>query len=162
MNTGKFSAGINAAKGDAPLDSAPLGSAPLGSAPQESAPLDNAPLGGTKAEATKRLQIGLFGLGSMVLLIGLATIIGNQADRTQESAVPEAAPTTEPVETPQQRDPLASAGIVPDIPAEPAAGASGAPGASGATGQSGAQGQSVEDVGPRGNGSPPASNAPQN
>ncbi|WP_206742020.1 hypothetical protein [Erythrobacter longus] len=130
-------------------------------AAKDDAPLDGAPLGGTKAEATQRLQIGLFGLVSMVLLIGLATIIGNQADRTQESAVPDAAPTTEPAETSQQRDPLASAGIVPDIPAEPTPGASATPGASGAAGQQG-EGQPVEDVGPRGNGSPPASNAPKN
>ncbi|UAB79153.1 hypothetical protein INR77_05570 [Erythrobacter sp. SCSIO 43205] len=73
--------------------------------------------GGSKAESTQRLQIGLFGLGSMVLLIGLATIIGNQANLTQESAVPQAAPTTEPSEATQQRDPLADAGIVP-LPVE--------------------------------------------
>lgn len=82
-------------------------------------PPEGAPLGGTQAEATQRLQVGLFGLGSMVLLIGLASVIGNQADRTQEGAVPEAAPTTEPTEAAPQRDPLADAGIVPDMPAEP-------------------------------------------
>ena len=65
------------------------------------------------------MQVGLFGIGAMVLLVGLASIIGNQADLTEESAVPEAAPTTEPTEAPPQRDPLADAGIVPDIPAEP-------------------------------------------
>lgn len=73
---------------------------------------------GAKAEATQRLQIGLSGLASMVLLIGLATIIGNQADQTRDGAVPQAAPTTEPTEAPTQRDPLADAGIVPDLPAE--------------------------------------------
>ena len=78
-----------------------------------------APFDGAKAEAAQRLQVGLFGLGSMVLLIGLATIIGNQADATQERAVPDAAPTTEPVDAAPQRDPLADAGIVPDVPAEP-------------------------------------------
>ncbi|MEM1053815.1 MAG: hypothetical protein AAGI28_17160, partial [Pseudomonadota bacterium] len=82
-------------------------------------PPDSAPLGGTKAEATQRLQIGLFGLGSMVLLIGLATVIGNQADLTQQSAVPDAAPTTEPTDAQTQSNPLADAGIVPDIPVEP-------------------------------------------
>lgn len=104
MTGGKFQRHINAAQsGTAEGD----------------APPEGAPLGGTKAEATQRLQIGLFGLGSMVLLIGLATVIGNQADLTQESAVPEAAPTTEPTDVAPQRDPLADAGIVPDIPAEP-------------------------------------------
>ena len=81
---------------------------------------EGAPLGGTRAEAAQRLQVGLFGIGSMILLIGLASIIGNQADLTQDGAVPEAAPTTEPTEAAPQRDPLADAGIVPDIPAEPA------------------------------------------
>ena len=82
-------------------------------------PPGGAPLGGTRAEAMQRLQVGLFGLGSMVLLIGLASAIGTQADLTQENSVPEAAPTTEPTEAAPQRDPLADAGIVPDIPADP-------------------------------------------
>jgi len=73
---------------------------------------------GSKAESTQRLQIGFFGLGSMVLLIGLATIIGNQADLTQESSVPQAAPTTEPTEVSTQTDPLADAGILPELPVE--------------------------------------------
>lgn len=85
------------------------------------APPEGAPLGGTNAEASKRLQVGLAGLGSMVLLIGLASVLGNQADLTEEGSVPEAAPTTEPTDTVPQRDPLADAGIVPEIPAEPSA-----------------------------------------
>lgn len=80
---------------------------------------DGAPLGGTKAEANQRLQVGLTGIGSMVLLVGLASIIGGQAARTEMAAVPDAAPTTEPIEVSPQSDPLADAGIVPDIPAEP-------------------------------------------
>ena len=84
----------------------------------EAAP-EGAPLGGTKAEATQRMQVGLVGLGSMVLLVGLASVLGNQADRAQDAAVPDAAPTTEPTEAAPQRDPLADAGIVPEIPAEP-------------------------------------------
>ena len=88
-------------------------------ASESDAPPEGAPLGGTKAEASQRLQIGLFGIVSMILLVGLASIIGTQADRTEESSVPEAAPTTEPTEAPPQRDPLADAGIVPEIPAEP-------------------------------------------
>ncbi|BDI60464.1 hypothetical protein [Qipengyuania nanhaisediminis] len=88
----------------------------------DNAPPEHAPLGGTRTEATQRLQIGLAGLGSMILLIGLASALGNQADRTEELAVPEAAPTTEPTESAPQRDPLADAGIVPEIPADPAPG----------------------------------------
>jgi len=92
----------------------------------DSAP-EGAPLGGSRSEAMQRLQIGLFGIGSMVLLVGLASVIGSQADLTEEAAVPEAAPTTEPTETAAQRDPLADAGIVPDIPAEPSPSPSPAP-----------------------------------
>lgn len=76
-------------------------------------------MGGTRAEAVQRLQIGLFGIAAMVLLVGLASIIGSQADQAELESVPEAAPTTEPTEAPPQSDPLADAGIVPDIPAEP-------------------------------------------
>lgn len=137
MNAGKFQSHVDEAQIEAAHDDAPL----------DSAPPDGAPLGGTKSEATQRLQIGLFGLGSMVLLIGLATIIGNQADRTQEGSVPEAAPTTEPVDAPQQRDPLASAGIVPDIPAEPEPAAEELEGSP--------EDQSVEDVEPGDDGSAP-------
>ena len=86
---------------------------------QTDQPPEGAPLGGTRAEALQRLQIGLFGIGAMVLLVGLASIIGSQADQTELASVPEAAPTTEPTEAPPQRDPLADAGVVPDIPAEP-------------------------------------------
>jgi len=88
-------------------------------APNGEAPPEGAPLGGTKSEAAQRLQVGLFGIGSMVLLVGLASILGNQADLAEERAVPNAAPTTEPTEASPQRDPLADAGIVPDIPSEP-------------------------------------------
>lgn len=86
---------------------------------QGEVPPDGVPLGGTKAEATQRLQIGLVGLASMVLLVALANVLGSQADRAEEAAVPDAAPTTEPTAAAPQRDPLADAGIVPDIPAEP-------------------------------------------
>lgn len=80
---------------------------------------DAMPLGGSRAEAVQRLQIGLFGIGAMILLVGLAGIIGGQADLVEQAAVPDAAPTTEPGTAPPQRDPLADAGVVPDIPAEP-------------------------------------------
>lgn len=79
---------------------------------------DAAPLGGTRAEAVQRLQVGLSGIAAMVLLVGLANVIQNRARETEELAVPGAAPTTEPTEAPQQRDPLADAGVVPDLPVE--------------------------------------------
>lgn len=72
-----------------------------------------------RAEAVQRLQIGLLGIAAMVLLVGLASIIGSQADLADQAAVPEAAPTTEPTAAPPQANPLADAGVVPDIAAEP-------------------------------------------
>lgn len=72
-----------------------------------------------RAEAVQRLQVGLFGIGAMVLLVGLASIIGGQVDRNDQLAPPEAAPTTEPGAAPAQANPLADAGVVPDIVAEP-------------------------------------------
>lgn len=81
--------------------------------------LSGAPLGGTRDEAMHRLQVGLSGLAAMVLLVGLASIIQGRAAVSEETAVPEAAPTTEPSEAPPLRDPLADAGVVPDLPVEP-------------------------------------------
>ncbi|MEL7445115.1 MAG: hypothetical protein AAGK02_04795 [Pseudomonadota bacterium] len=81
--------------------------------------LDGAPLGGTRSEAVQRLQVGLSGLFGMVLLVGLASIIQTRAQISEDASVPEAAPTTEPTEASSQRDPLADAGVVPDIPVEP-------------------------------------------
>ena len=107
MAGGKFTRRVNAVKASR-----------QGSSEGETPP-EGAPLGGTRAEAQQRLQVGLAGLGSMVLLIGLASALGNQADINEELAVPDAAPTTEPTEAPPQRDPLADAGIVPEIPPEP-------------------------------------------
>ncbi len=72
-----------------------------------------------RQEAIQRLQIGVTGIAAMVLLVGLASIIGSQADVAEEAAVPEAAPTTEPNPAPSQANPLADAGVVPDIAAEP-------------------------------------------
>jgi hypothetical protein len=64
----------------------------------------------------------MFGIGAMVLLVGLASIIGGQADMNENLAVPEAAPTTEPKPKPAQANPLADAGVVPDIADETSAG----------------------------------------
>ena len=89
-----------------------------GSAPAAEPP-ELAPLGGTRTEAVQRLQVGLTGLCAMILMIGVAGVLGGQADLAEEAAVPDAAPTTEPTAAPPQRDPLADAGVVPDIPTEP-------------------------------------------
>ena len=76
----------------------------------------------TRAQAVQRLQIGIAGLASMVLMIALANVIMDQANRTEATSVPQAAATVaaEPTTAPQN-DPLADAGVVPDMPAEPTA-----------------------------------------
>lgn len=77
------------------------------------------PLGGTRAQAMQRLQVGVFGLATMILLIALAQIIMNQAREAEARVVPEAAPTVSPSESPSPAsDPLADAGVGPDMPAE--------------------------------------------
>ena len=84
------------------------------------------PLSGTRSQSMQRLQIGLFGLGSMILLVALANVILTSARQNEARVVPEAAPTVaaeqaaEPVS-----DPLADAGVVPDMPASTAAPGSG-------------------------------------
>ena len=76
------------------------------------------PLVGTRRENVQRLQIGLFGILSMVLLIALADIVISRADQAEATSVPEAAPTVAQPESSETRDPLADAGVVPELPAE--------------------------------------------
>ena len=103
-----------------PGKAATAAAAAAAAAPEtEGLPEDTSSAAETRAEAMQRLQVGLFGIGAMVLLVGLASIIGGQADKNEVLAVPEAAPTTEPEPKPAQANPLADAGVVPDIADEP-------------------------------------------
>jgi len=77
------------------------------------------PLGGTRAERIQRLQVGGFGLAAMVLMVALADIVISRARETEAASVPETAPMAEASVAP--RDPLADAGVVPDLPDDPAA-----------------------------------------
>ena len=77
-----------------------------------------APLSGTRSQAMQRLQIGLFGLAAMVLLVSLANIILTNAQQNEARVVPEAAPTGAGEESTPVSDPLADAGVVPDMPDE--------------------------------------------
>lgn len=81
-----------------------------------------------RSQSIQRLQIGLSGLVAMVLLVGLASIIKDRADQTEEAVIAEAGdvPAAETDSAPQS-DPLADAGLVPDLPAEPVAGTSASP-----------------------------------
>lgn len=79
-----------------------------------------APLGRTRAEAMQRLQIGLIGLAAMILMVTLANIVMERANQTDATAVPEAvdASSGAPVADGVAKDPLADAGVVPDLPTE--------------------------------------------
>ena len=52
------------------------------------APPEGAPLGGTRAEAMQRLQVGLFGLGSMVLLQAAPLPLGTNTPADARTAAP--------------------------------------------------------------------------
>lgn len=88
--------------------------------PEESADVISAPVNNARAELLQRLQIGLAGLGTMVLLIGLAQVVYDRAQLSEAETVPAAAATVAPKDVePVQSDPLAEAGVVPDLPSEP-------------------------------------------
>ena len=75
-----------------------------------------------RSQSIQRLQIGLSGLAAMVLLVGLASIVKDRVDQTEETVIAEAGDVPEVVDEPAlQSDPLADAGLVPDLPAEPVA-----------------------------------------
>lgn len=77
------------------------------------------PLGGTRAEAMRRLQMGLIGVVAVLLLVGLASVIKDRAVQTESDSVAAAAATRPPESSPAGNDPLAEAGMVPEIPAGP-------------------------------------------
>lgn len=77
------------------------------------------PLSGTRAQAIQRLQVGLFGLTSMVLLVGLASVIKANVQQNEATVVPEAASTVAAEKSSgPSSDPLADAGIVPELTAK--------------------------------------------
>ncbi|RXZ64044.1 hypothetical protein [Pelagerythrobacter rhizovicinus] len=77
-------------------------------------------IAGTRSEALHRLQIGLSGLAAIVLMLALASVIMDRANRTEAASVPDAAATVlpPPVHS-QQNDPLADAGVVPEVKDSP-------------------------------------------
>ncbi|MEO6388847.1 MAG: hypothetical protein ABIT16_12625 [Croceibacterium sp.] len=83
--------------------------------------LPPAPLAGTRSQSMQRLQVGLFGLGSMILLVALANVIMTNAKENQAGVVPDAGPTVAAQGTETTSDPLADAGVVPDLVAQPSA-----------------------------------------
>lgn len=93
--------------------------APPGAAQTE---LDPVPQPGARSEVLRRFQIGAVGIIGVLLLIGLASIIENRAKESDSTAVAEAVPAAAASSSPSAPDPLAQAGVVPDMPAEPTAG----------------------------------------
>jgi hypothetical protein len=85
---------------------------------QDEAPIS--PLGGTRAQAIQRLQVGVSLLLGIVLIVGLANVIEDRAKQSDKAAVPQAASTVAPSPASTANDPLADAGVVPDLPAEAA------------------------------------------
>lgn len=78
------------------------------------------PLGGTRAESMQRLQVGASLLLGIILIVGLANVIEERAKQSDQAAVPEAAATIAATEAAAPaNDPLADAGVVPDLPAAP-------------------------------------------
>ncbi len=77
--------------------------------------------GKARAEAIKRLQIGGSGLFAVILLVALANIIRDRAEESEKTTVPEAVATmgVDPAPAPN-KDPLADAGVVPELPSAPA------------------------------------------
>lgn len=71
--------------------------------------------GAERAEAAKRLQIGIAGIATMLLLVGLANVIRDKVTESDRSTVPEAAATVAPHAPPPNKDPLADAGVVPEM-----------------------------------------------
>ena len=56
----------------------------------------------------------------IILIVGLANVIEDRATQTENASVPEAASTVAPSPESTANDPLADAGVVPDLPAEDA------------------------------------------
>lgn len=68
----------------------------------------------SRAQAVHRLQVGLFGLATMLLLVSLASVIMQRvatADRSMISAEPSIAASEAPA-----KDPLVDLGVAPDVP----------------------------------------------
>lgn len=75
-----------------------------------------------RSQALQRIQVGASLLIGIVLIVGLANVIEERAKQSDQAVVPEAAATVAPAPVqPAAKDPLADAGVVPDLPTEPSA-----------------------------------------
>ncbi|MEO6152222.1 MAG: hypothetical protein ABIT09_07410 [Croceibacterium sp.] len=91
-----------------------------GLVPGHPTPAD-APLSGTRSQAMQRLQVGVFGLAAMILLVGLANIFITSARHNDARSSTQGAPSVAAEsDTASATDPLADAGVVPDMPGKSA------------------------------------------
>lgn len=74
-------------------------------------------LGGTRAQSLQRLQVGLSLLLGIIVIVGLANVIEERAKQSEAAAVPQVAASAAPSPSASANDPLADAGVVPDLPA---------------------------------------------
>lgn len=72
-------------------------------------------LQGTRAQALQRLQVGVGGLAAMVLVVGLASTIMQQARQSDDPAAPTGVADQEKKKA---GDPLVDIGVVPELPNE--------------------------------------------
>jgi|TARA_R100000049_G_C1954686_1_gene106730 hypothetical protein len=79
------------------------------------------PAGFRNSEVMQRLRVGIGGIVVVLLVVGVANVITDRVMRTEETAVPQAAPTVEPSVATPASDPLSDAGVVPDLPEQPEA-----------------------------------------
>lgn len=77
------------------------------------------PLAGSRTQRLQRLQVGIIGLATMIMLVGLANIVKTNAEQTDLQVVAESADEAErTTATETASDPLADAGVVPDMPTQ--------------------------------------------
>lgn len=72
-----------------------------------------------RSEVFRRLQMGGIGIVGVLVLIALASLIQERAQMTDRGAVPQASLASGGTPSTAAPDPLAQAGVVPDIPATP-------------------------------------------
>lgn len=75
-----------------------------------------------RAQSVQRLQVGLLGLATMLLLVGLANIIMDRARQADDASGAKDVPVAASTATTPKNDPLADIGVVPS--AAPSAAAS--------------------------------------
>jgi hypothetical protein len=68
-----------------------------------------------RSQSVQRLQVGLVGLAAMILLVGLASLINSKAQQNEPGGVP-AVTSAAGAGNRAASDPLADAGVVPDMP----------------------------------------------